>query len=164
MKKYVNLLLSILLISLFLFTIGFARTGTKVYINKVNSPDGGLIEPAKSQLINKLMGKGFVITEKKDEANYLIDLVIVSANSKRSFNWLILIFPAWPLVPFTTVQGEAIVALRIYDQAGNEVLFDQTGAVRNGMWFFGDFVSGSSVIKGAVNDCINILTSRMNLQ
>ncbi|MGB9858250.1 MAG: hypothetical protein ACPLKX_09050 [Dictyoglomaceae bacterium] len=56
------------------------------------------------------------------------------------------------------------MSVRICDATGNEVVFDQTGAVRDGMWFFGDFVSGSSLIRGAVNDCINILIGRLNIR
>lgn len=161
MKKYFIALVVILLV---LFNLSFAQVGSKVYINRVNSVDGGLIEPAKIYLMDRLRVRGFDLVNQKEEADYILDLNIVSVNSRRSFNWLILILPAWPLVPFTTVQGEAIVAIRVYDKAGNEVVFDQTGAVRNGMWFFGDFVTSGSVIRGAVNDCINILVSRFSLK
>ncbi|MGB9768217.1 MAG: hypothetical protein ACP5I0_05285 [Dictyoglomus sp.] len=164
MKRYSKIFLSAFLTLVLLFSLNFAQTSPKIYINRINSPDGGLIEPARAKLIDILMSKGYVVTGNKDEANYMLDLIIVSANSRRSFNWVFLILPIWPIVPITTVQGEAVVAVIVFDQLGNEVLFDQTGVVKNGMWFFGDFVSGSSVIKGAVIDCINILTFRMNLR
>lgn len=164
MKGYLKVFTIFLLTFLLLVNLGSAQIKNRIYVNRVNSVDGRLIEPAKAYFITRLQTIGFEVVYQRENADYLLDLNIVSVNSRRSFNWLIFLLPLWPIVPFTTVQGEAIVAIRIYDTAGNEVAFDQTGAVRNGMWFFGDFVSESSVIKRAVDDCINILIGRLNIK
>jgi len=101
----------------------------------------------------------------KAQADYIAELTIVSANSRRSFNWVFLfLFYFWPIVPATTVQGDAIVAVRIFDVNGQEVVFDQAGSVKSGMWFFGDFVSGNSVKRDAALDCINKIVSRLNIR
>ncbi len=164
MKGYFKKFIILMFIVFFFVNLGFTQIKNKVYINRVNSVNGELIEPAKAYLINKLKVLGFEIVYQRENADYMLDMNIISASSRREFNWLIILLPIWPIVPLTTVEGEAIVAIRVYDMLGNELIFDQTGAIKKGMWFFGDFVSGSSVIKGAVNDCINTLLGRLNVR
>uniref|UniRef100_A0A7C3MHJ8 Uncharacterized protein n=1 Tax=Dictyoglomus thermophilum TaxID=14 RepID=A0A7C3MHJ8_DICTH len=134
-------------------------------MEKVNSPEGYLIDPVKTYFIEKIRAKGIEVVYDKAQADYIAELTIVSANSRRSFNWVFLfLFYFWPIVPATTVQGDAIVAVRIFDINGQEVVFDQAGSVKSGMWFFGDFVSGNSVKRDAALDCINKIVSRLNIR
>jgi len=149
-----------------LFNFAFAQSSApKLYVDKVNSPEGYLIDPVKTYFIEKIREKGIEVVYDKTQADYIAELTIVSANSRRSFNWVFLfLFYFWPIVPATTVQGDAIVAVRIFDINGQEVVFDQAGSVKSGMWFFGDFVSGNSVKRDAALDCINKIVSRLNIR
>jgi hypothetical protein len=158
-------LISLFILFVLLFSFAFAQSSApKLYVDKVNSSEGYLIDPVKIYFEERIRAKGIEVVYDKAQADYIAELTIVSANSRRSFNWLILIFPLWPIVPFTTVQGDAIVAVRIFDKNGQEVVFDQAGSVKNGMWFFGDFVSGNSVKKDAALDCINKIVARINIR
>jgi len=158
-------IVSLLFLFVLFLNLSFAQSSApKLFVEKVNSSEGYLIDPVKTYFIEKIRAKGIEVVYDKTQADYIAELTIVSANSRRSFNWLILIFPLWPIVPFTTVQGDAIVAVRIFDKNGQEVVFDQAGSVKNGMWFFGDFVSGNSVKKDAALDCINKIVARINIK
>ena len=158
-------IVSLLFLFVLFLNLAFAQSSApKLFVEKVNSPEGYLIDPVKTYFIEKIRAKGIEVVYDKAQADYIAELTIVSANSRRSFNWLILIFPLWPIVPFTTVQGDAIVAVRIFDKNGQEVVFDQAGSAKNGMWFFGDFVSGNSVKKDAALDCINKIVARINIK
>jgi hypothetical protein len=158
-------IVSLLFLFVLFLNLAFAQSSApKLFVEKVNSPEGYLIDPVKTYFIEKIRAKGIEVVYDKAQADYIAELTIVSANSRRSFNWLILIFPLWPIVPFTTVQGDAIVAVRIFDKNGQEVVFDQAGSAKNGMWFFGDFVSGNSVKKDAALDCINKIVARINIR
>jgi len=158
-------IVSLLFLFVLFLNLAFAQSSApKLFVEKVNSPEGYLIDPVKTYFIEKIRAKGIEVVYDKAQADYIAELTIVSANSRRSFNWLILIFPLWPIVPFTTVQGDAIVAVRIFDKNGQEVVFDQAGSAKDGMWFFGDFVSGNSVKKDAALDCINKIVARINIK
>jgi len=158
-------LVSIIFIVTLLFVFAFAQEARpKLYIEKVNSIEGYLIDPVKTYFIERLKGKCIEVGYDKTQADYIAELTIVSANNRRSFNWLILIFPFWPIVPFTTVQGDTIVSVRIFDKNEQEIVFDQAGAVKNGMWFFDDFVSGNSVKKDAALDCIDKIVAGLELR
>jgi len=158
-------IVSLLFLFVLFLNLAFAQSSApKLFVEKVNSSEGYLIDPVKTYFIEKIRAKGIEVVYDKAQADYIAELTIVSANSRRSFNWLILIFPLWPIVPFTTVQGDAIVAVRIFDKNGQEVVFDQAGSAKNGMWFFGDFVSGNSVKKDAALDCINKIVARINIK
>jgi len=158
-------IVSLLFLFVLFLNLAFAQSSApKLFVEKVNSPEGYLIDPVKTYFIEKIRAKGIEVVYDKAQADYIAELTIVSANSRRSFNWLILIFPLWPIVPFTTVQGDAIVAVRIFDKNGQEVVFDQAGSAKDGMWFFGDFVSGNSVKKDAALDCVNKIVARINIK
>ncbi|MGB9857911.1 MAG: hypothetical protein ACPLKX_07220 [Dictyoglomaceae bacterium] len=164
MMRFKNLF-SLLILFVLLLSFTFAQSSIpKLYVEKVNSVEGYLIDPVKIYFIEKIKEKRIGIAYSRDEADYIAEITIVSANSRRNFNWVILLLPLWPIVPVTTVEGDAIVAVRIFDKYGQEVFFEQAGSVKSGRWFFGDFVSESSIKKDAVIDCVNKLMVGLTLR
>lgn len=164
MKSFKFLVSLLILILLFTSTLLAQEVKPKIYVSKVNTMDGTLVDPVKTRFIYRIQEKGLEIASSSTGANYIAEITIVSANSRRSFNWLILIFPLWPIVPFTTVQGDALVAVRITDQSGNVIYSDQAGSTVSGRWVFGDFVSEDSVKRDAALECIDKIIANINLE
>ena len=158
MKKLSMLVVMILGLVLIL---SFGVSAGKIYIDRINGVDSALVNEAKMQLTNWINSTGHTPTTVKDEADYLIRFNVISAESERNFNWIVLFVPAWPFVPVTTPKADVMISVTILTNDGREVFGNQTGD-KASAWLLGDFISVASLKEKAFHKAFSKLLMSAN--
>ncbi len=156
MKKYLLIMIVLLAVTL---SVGAQK---KVYIERIGGHDSLLVNRSSTYLSEWIETAGGRIVQSKEEADLLLRLNVVSSNFNRSFNWVIVILPLWPFVPFTTPNADVVLSLSILTPDGRDHYSSQAGANASA-FLFGDFMSEGKMKDKAFIEAFNRLTVSAHL-
>jgi hypothetical protein len=115
-----------------------------VFVEAVGGFDAALVNEARPYLAAWVESTGHQLTSVRDGAAYRARLVITEAQASRPFNWWVLLFPLWPIIPVTTVEANVVVSLTVVDASGHEI-YENTAGGEASAFLFADFLSKKSV-------------------
>lgn len=142
---------AVVVLGVLLLGVAFSCLGSRVFIERVAGYDAQLVNLAKPMLADWIEVSGNTLTTQRQSADYVVRFTITDVTTKRPFNWWVLLLPLWPIVPFTTVDADVIVAVSIWDSGGQEVLSDTAGG-RASQWVFADFYSRDRIKRAAFQE------------
>ena len=150
MKKFaITLMLAVILVVSF----GSGAMAAKgVYVDKYLGTDAWTLDHGRPILMAALAERGCQVVSDKSQADVILTVTVIKAEISRSFNFWILLFPLWPIVPLTTASGEIIISMQAVDQSGNVVWMGQGGGSDRGPFFFGDFAGKEKMFETALRD------------
>lgn len=117
----------LVLFCVLLLALTSATNATSIYIDNIGGFDATLINSVRPYLSAWIGSMGCQLTNLRANADYLVRLSIVDVDAARPFNWWVLLFPLWPIIPITTVEADVVVSMTILDSSGREVYSNTAG-------------------------------------
>lgn len=134
----------------------------RVFIESISGHDSELVNLSPTYLTQWIRDLGHSTVASSANADYIVRFAVVSATTARPFNWWILLFPFWPIVPLTSVEADVVLFITVRTTDGRDVFTNQAGG-SSSAWWFGDFVSRSSRKKEAFEQAFRVLTVTAHL-
>jgi len=128
--------LLILTIPVLLFPSSIAASN--VAINTINLEDESETESLRERVDRELARQNLNVLGPGQDVDFDINIYQSGAEYDRSFNWLILILPLWPIVGITQSTTTVYVDSEALDQEGNRV-WSGSGKAEDSTIFFSDF-------------------------
>ncbi|HEU67903.1 MAG TPA: hypothetical protein ENN53_01570 [Candidatus Acetothermia bacterium] len=143
--------------------LGVLGMGSKrVFIESISGYDSETVNWSSTYLTQWVRSLGHTIVSSPTAADYLVRFAVVNASTMRPFNWWILLFPFWPIVPITSVEADVVLFMSVRT-ADERVVFTNQAGGTSSAWWFGDFVSRSSQKKAAFEKAFRALTVTAHL-
>lgn len=133
------------------------RSAKRVFIESISGYDSETVNLSSTHLTQWIRSLGHSTVGTGASADYIVRFAVVSATAARPFNWWILLFPLWPIVPITSVEADVVLFIAVRTADGRDVFTNQAGGSSSAFWF-GDFVSRSSQKKAAFEQAFRALT------
>ena len=128
-----------------------SAVGRKIYINSLQGPYSSLMNELVSSWIHSLGGE---LTYRRDNAQFILDIEIAHASSRRRVNWWFLIFPAWPLAPLSVREAEVVILVSMVSSATGTSLLNNSFQGEAQQYFWGDLVSRNYVLTNAFRNAM----------
>lgn len=126
----------------------------KVFLNSLQGPYASLVNEHLNTWINSI---GAELTYRRDDAQFILDIKVASASSRRRTNWWFFIFPAWPLVPLSVREAEVVVRVSIVSSTTGTSLLNNSFQGEARKYFWGDFVSRDYALRKAFERALGSL-------
>ena len=136
MKRRACAILFVALVSI--TSVSLLGLSAKVYVDRIGGYDAELVNESTNFLTAWIETTGNIPTNNRQKDDYTVEFNVIDVSVRRSFNWWIILFPLWPIVPFTTVNVEVTLSITVSDVTGTEVFSNQAGGEAS-WWLFGDF-------------------------
>lgn len=136
MKKRM-LLLSLVVVLLF---AGQALGApSKVWIGNVLVPDPVSDEKMRNEANTFLRANGFEVVRSKSEADYQLNISLLSMDKTGSINWWIIVVPLWPILGVS--QGEIAATVEVVALKDGVISWNsrETSSFKEPIWF-ADFI------------------------
>lgn len=114
---------------LFVVLLALALTGSakSIFIDNIGGFDATLINNTRPYLAAWVGSIGHQLTNSRENADYRVRFLIVSADASRPINWWFLLFPLWPIIPVTTVEADVVLSITVFDASGREIYSNTAG-------------------------------------
>ncbi len=135
MKKVI--FVSVLVLTLVLFAGVVSAAQTSVKIGQVLSDDDSAILDMEDKAVQCLLQQNFCIEPKS--SSYTINVFHKNTENSRTFNWLILLLPIWPIMGVTESHTEVIVESNAVNDLG-EIVWSSSAKAKDSTIWFSDFL------------------------
>lgn len=127
----------------------------KVFINSLQGSYAFLMNESVNSWID---GMGCEPSYRRDNAQFILDVRIAHASSRRRINWWFLIFPAWPFAPLSVREAEVVILVSIVSSTGISLVNNSfRGEARQ--YFCGDFISRDYTLRKAFQEAMESIPS-----
>ena len=116
-----------IVIAVMLLALAMTASAKNIFIDHIGGFDATLVNNVRPYLGAWIGSIGHQLTTSRTSADYLVRLSIVDVDASRPFNWWVLLFPIWPLIPITTVEADVVASMTILDASGREIYSNTAG-------------------------------------
>lgn len=121
-----------------LFSSTTLAAGKKVFVSATSFSDAWTIGAMTSKATMEFSARGWQVVTNKEEADVVFNMNLLVLSHRIYFNWLYLLLPMWPLVPWTRCEADASISVTATEGA-TKLLENQYSDSVKGRFFLGDF-------------------------